>query len=68
MTQAMLAKRLNVRIENVANWEHSRTIRDIRHLPEIIGFLGYNPMETGAKNGLKKRFGSMIRAVSAMLR
>lgn len=49
VTQATLAKQFNVRPENVANWEHSRTIPDIRHLPGIIEFLGYNPMETGPK-------------------
>jgi ribosome-binding protein aMBF1 (putative translation factor) len=49
ITQAMLAKQLNVRPENVANWEHNRMLPDIRHLPMIIDFLGYNPMETGKK-------------------
>ena len=49
ITQATLAKRLNVRPENVANWEHSRMLPDIRHLPKIIEFLGYNPLETCKK-------------------
>lgn len=47
MTQSALAKRLNVGLENVANWEHNRMLPDVRHLPKIIEFLGYNPMETG---------------------
>jgi DNA-binding transcriptional regulator YiaG len=49
ITQAALAKRLNVRVENVWNWEHSRTIPDIHYLPKIIEFLGYDPLETGKK-------------------
>jgi transcriptional regulator with XRE-family HTH domain len=49
ISQATLAKRLNVGIESVANWEHSRTIPDIHHLSRIIKFLGYNPLESAKK-------------------
>jgi len=46
MSQTALAKRLNVRVENIQNWEHSRTIPVICRLPRIIDFLEYDPFET----------------------
>ena len=49
LSQMVLAQQLNVRVETVANWEHSRSIPDIRRLPRIIEFLGYDPLETGKK-------------------
>jgi len=49
MSQAALAKRLNVRVENIQNWEHSRTIPAVYHLPKLIEFLGYDPLETSKK-------------------
>jgi len=49
ISQVALAKRLNVTIETIANWEHSRAMPDICRLPSIIEFLGYNPLETGKK-------------------
>jgi DNA-binding transcriptional regulator YiaG len=49
ISQAALAKRLNVRVENIQNWEHSRTIPTICYLPRIIEFLGHDPLESTKK-------------------
>lgn|GEM_PF-2140036 len=49
MLQAALAKRLNIRVVNIQNWEHSRTIPAVYHLPKLIEFLGYDPLESGKK-------------------
>jgi DNA-binding transcriptional regulator YiaG len=50
ISQAALTKRLNVRVENVQNWEHSRTIPDICYLPRIIDFLEYDPLKNDKKS------------------
>jgi ribosome-binding protein aMBF1 (putative translation factor) len=50
MSQTALAKQVNVRVENIQNWEHSRTIPAVYHLPKRIDFLGYDPLETSKKN------------------
>jgi transcriptional regulator with XRE-family HTH domain len=49
ISQAALAKQLNIRVENIQNWEHSRTIPDICYLSRIIEFLGYDPLECAKK-------------------
>jgi transcriptional regulator with XRE-family HTH domain len=49
ISQAALAKRFNVGAGTVANWEHSRSIPDVSHLPRIIEFLGYDPLESNKK-------------------
>jgi len=49
LSQMYLAQQLNVGVETVANWEHSRSIPDICRLPRIIDFLGYDPLETVKK-------------------
>jgi transcriptional regulator with XRE-family HTH domain len=49
LSQVFLAQQLNIGVETVANWEHSRSIPDICRLPRIIEFLGYDPLETSKK-------------------
>lgn len=46
LSQLILAQQLNVRVNAVVNWEHSRSIPDICRLPRIIEFLGYDPFDT----------------------
>jgi len=45
ISQTKLAKKLDVRVETIQNWEHSRSIPDIRYLPQLMSFLGYDPFE-----------------------
>ena len=40
-----LAQQLNVRVETIQNWEHSRSIPAVCYLPKLIDFLGYDPFE-----------------------
>jgi DNA-binding transcriptional regulator YiaG len=49
LSQLVLAQQFNVRVNTVANWEHSRSIPDICRLPKIIDFLGYDPLKTAKK-------------------
>jgi transcriptional regulator with XRE-family HTH domain len=49
ISQTALVKQFNVRVENIQNWEHSRTIPAVYHLPKLIDFLGYDPLETSKK-------------------
>jgi len=60
ISQAALAKQLNIGTETIANWEHSRTIPDICRLPKIIEFLGYNPpkkpISTKIRNPIRTLF------------
>ena len=46
ISQTELAQKVGVHIETVANWEHSRSMPAICHLPKLIDFLGYDPFET----------------------
>ena len=37
------ARQLGAHVARFANWESGRYEPDLRHLPAIIGFLGYDP-------------------------
>ena len=45
LIQADIARRMDVCIETIANWETGRGEPQIRSFPKIIEFLGYFPME-----------------------
>lgn len=45
ISQMALAQELNVRVETIQNWEHSRSIPPVKYLPRLIDFLGYDPIE-----------------------
>jgi len=54
ITQEALAKQLNVCVETIQNWEHSRSIPAICYLAKLIGFLGYDPFENSNEECEKK--------------
>lgn len=41
--QATTGQRIGVRCSTVWNWENSWSVPELRHLPKIIAFLGYDP-------------------------
>jgi transcriptional regulator with XRE-family HTH domain len=43
------AQQIGISVETFANWEYSRSIPDICHLPKIIEFLGFDPLKSGKK-------------------
>jgi transcriptional regulator with XRE-family HTH domain len=43
LLQRQVAERLRVSVENVRNWEWSKTKPEVRFLPVILDFLGYDP-------------------------
>ena len=45
ISQTQLAQQLNVRVETIQNWEHSRSIPAVCYLPKLVDFLGYDPFE-----------------------
>lgn len=49
ISQEKMAKNLNTSVVSIRSWEHARTIPNIRYLPKLIEFLGYDPLETGKK-------------------
>jgi len=44
MLQREVAEQIGVEKTSVFNWEGNRTIPELRYLPAIISFLGYNPL------------------------
>jgi len=46
ISQTELAQQLNVRVETIQNWEHSRSIPAVSYLPKLIQFLEFDPFET----------------------
>ena len=46
LLQSDVAQLLLADKTSVFNWENNRTMPQVRHIPKIIGFLGYNPLPT----------------------
>jgi transcriptional regulator with XRE-family HTH domain len=44
LLQRQVAKKLGVNVASVCNWENSLTKPDLKYMPAIIRFLGYNPL------------------------
>jgi DNA-binding transcriptional regulator YiaG len=44
LLQKDVARRLGVDESTITNWEKQRTAPEIRYMPEIIKFLGYDPL------------------------
>jgi DNA-binding XRE family transcriptional regulator len=51
MLQREVAEQLGVDKTCVFNWEGNRSNPEIRYMPEIIRFLGYNPLPAAATMG-----------------
>jgi len=51
MLQREVAEQLGVDKACVFNWEGNRSNPEIRYVPEIIRFLGYNPLPAAATMG-----------------
>jgi ribosome-binding protein aMBF1 (putative translation factor) len=46
ISQEKLATNLNTSVVSIRSWEHARTIPAVYHLPKLIEFLGYDPLES----------------------
>ncbi len=44
LLQREVAEQIGVDESTITNWERQRTLPEIRHMPEIIQFLGYVPL------------------------
>ena len=44
LTQKVVAQRMGGCVATITNWELNRTLPELRHLPGIIGVLGYDPL------------------------
>ncbi len=53
--QKEVAAEIGVDASSVYNWENGRTEPELRHLPAIIRFLGYDPTPEGKTLGQRVR-------------
>ena len=44
LPQKVAAQRMGGCVATITNWERNRTQPELRHLPKIIAFLGYDPL------------------------
>lgn len=51
LLQREAAERIGTRVENITNWERGKNPPEIRFLPGIIRFLGYDPLLAGETPG-----------------
>ncbi|MGH7773938.1 MAG: helix-turn-helix domain-containing protein [Candidatus Binatia bacterium] len=64
LLQKEVAERIGVDEGTLFNWERNKTLPQIRHIPKITQFLGYNPLSCGGSfpdtlKGLRKVLGLM---------
>lgn len=64
LTQREIAARLGVDPDSVRNWEAGRTFIEVRYYPELIAFLGYNPLPQPRTPGEAIRRERMSRGMS----
>jgi transcriptional regulator with XRE-family HTH domain len=50
-----VAKCIGVSVATVVNWERNRFVPELRYLPAIVAFLGYDPRPKAAANSLPER-------------
>jgi DNA-binding XRE family transcriptional regulator len=50
LLQREVAKLIGVSEDSITYWENGRAKPQIQHMPKIIEFLGYNPLEVEEKN------------------
>jgi transcriptional regulator with XRE-family HTH domain len=53
LTQAQLGELLEVSESTVNNWEKGRSTPDLRTLPRVVAWLGYNPEPEGGTLGVR---------------
>jgi transcriptional regulator with XRE-family HTH domain len=57
LLQREAAERIGTRVANITNWERREHPPEIRFLPGIIRFLGYDPLPEGETLGDRIRLG-----------
>jgi transcriptional regulator with XRE-family HTH domain len=55
LPQHDVADRLGVERDTLRNWEKGRTMPEVKFLPAIIAFLGYNPLSEARTSGKQVR-------------
>ena len=61
LLQKQVADQIGVHQMTITGWEGNATIPEVRHIPAIIQFLGYNPLP--AASSLPERLASARRAL-----
>lgn len=61
LLQKQVADQIGVHEQTITGWEGNATIPEVRYLPAIIEFLGYNPLP--AANSLAERLATARRAL-----
>lgn len=55
LRQEDVAARIGAEIDTIRNWENRRTEPDLRFMPAVISFLGYNPLPEAKTRGERVR-------------
>jgi transcriptional regulator with XRE-family HTH domain len=61
LLQKEVAEQIGVHEQTITGWERNATIPDVRYMPAIIQFLGYNPLP--AASSLPERLATARRAL-----
>jgi transcriptional regulator with XRE-family HTH domain len=61
LLQKQVAAQIGVHETTITGWESNATVPEVRYMPAIIQFLGYNPLP--AANSLPERLTSARRAL-----
>ena len=64
LSQKEVAARLGVGPMTVVNWEHCKTVIEVRFYPAIIALLGFNPLPEGRTPGERIRRARLSRGLS----
>jgi transcriptional regulator with XRE-family HTH domain len=64
--QKQVADQIGVHETTITGWERNATIPEVRYMPAIIQFLGYNPVP--AASSLPERLATVRRALGLSLR
>ena len=60
LLQKQVAEEIGVHEQTITGWERNATIPEVRYIPAIIEFLGYNPLSEGSS--LSERLKTARRA------
>ena len=61
LLQKQVADQISVHEQTITGWEGNATVPEVRHVPAIIRFLGYNPLP--AASSLPERLATKRRAL-----
>ena len=72
LLQRVAAEQIGTKVDNLVNWEQGKNVPEVRFIPGIIRFLGYNPFPVGETlaeqiRAGRERLGLSQRRLAALL-